>query len=854
MDLVTPIRGVLSQTRRDSDVVLKVKAGRQVSGALTKSGSLYTWGRCGKKSILGYPPSEGDDDSDGDAHASVVQSIPRIVSTIKHVVNFDFGIDHAAAVTEDGSLYTWGEGKFAQLGLDDLNSRISPTRVAFPDGVFIVDVGCGNRFNVCITTSGRVLSWGVGTLGQLGHDQKRRQRAPKEIEGLSNIIKVSCGQDHAMVLDGEGTVYSWGHAEYGCLGRKPKTGNTVPGVVPLDIPVSDISCGSKHNAVIVNDGRVFSWGLAGNGRLGLGPTRDKPFYETPQEVSATIIRECGGARSISCGHKHTACTTNNGIEILVWGCAEHSRLGVAVFSKGNTKHQNLVCDEPIKASMVFSGETQPYFTSVSCGNNHSLACDADGEMYSFGAALPSGNYGQVGTAQHRDEYLRIGRSKGRDDVASDADSESSSDSSGIGVMVPRHSLRPKQLLSVQNHGGSDPHPSLNSPASKQEVITASFHNSDHSDSDSSGVGELGDEHKISTMKRPKLLKVEGHGADPHPGLHTPTMREQGATEQPGNSEVAVLKKAVNALQKKLSLSNLKFGLRSIVQNLNKHHTVVLSNALHHWRLQVTVNCISEVAVGEFSRMRDDHDRLAPLLFRNAFFKCYVTLLRRGFNKLTQNWMVHNALEATRDARKNLEQKLAKLTGDQDRAKQRLHYNREILRSRLLKTSVRYGRDKIVAVISSRQKHSVRNTFARWKLHAQAKEHADSLRRGRLKLRVNMDRIEMDREKFEVAQQELASSRKMFGVFLAFHKWRQHRQRQMYAEEIAKVHGEREFLKRELSLLLQHMEELQEARNTARRVSLQRGSSMIKEVEEQIQQVTNASEKRKLRIEAWTGEY
>ena len=121
-----------------------------------------------------------------------------------------------------------------------------------------------------------------------------------------------------------------------------------------------------------------------------------------------------------------------------------------------------------------------------------------------------------------------------------------------------------------------------------------------------------------------------------------------------------------------------------MQSLNKHHTVVLSNALHHWRLQVTVNCISEVAVGEFSRMRDDHDRLAPLLFRNAFFKCYLTLLRRGFNKLMQNWMVHNALDATRNARKNLEQKLAKLMGDQDRAKQRLHYNREILRSRLLK--------------------------------------------------------------------------------------------------------------------------------------------------------------------------
>ena len=236
--------------------------------------------------------------------------------------------------------------------LDDLNSRISPTRVTFPDGVCIVDVGCGTRFNVCVTTSGRVLSWGVGTLGQLGHDQKRRQRAPKEIEGLSNIVKVSCGQDHAMVLNGDGIIYSWGHAEYGCLGRKPKTGNTVPGVVPLELPVSDISCGSKHNAVIVNDGRVFTWGLAGDGRLGLGLTRDKPFYETPQEVNSTIMSECGGAKSISCGHKHTACTTNNGKEILVWGCADDSRLGVAVFSKESTKNQNLVCYEPTKASIA----------------------------------------------------------------------------------------------------------------------------------------------------------------------------------------------------------------------------------------------------------------------------------------------------------------------------------------------------------------------------------------------------------------------------------------------------------------------------------------------------------------------
>ena len=47
MDAVTPIRGVARQVGKDGATVFKVKAGRQVSGALTKS--VIHLGRCGKK-------------------------------------------------------------------------------------------------------------------------------------------------------------------------------------------------------------------------------------------------------------------------------------------------------------------------------------------------------------------------------------------------------------------------------------------------------------------------------------------------------------------------------------------------------------------------------------------------------------------------------------------------------------------------------------------------------------------------------------------------------------------------------------------------------------------------------------
>ena len=56
---------------------------------------------------------------------------------------------------------------------------------------------------------------------------------------------------------------------------------------------------------------------------------------------------------------------------------------------------------------------------------------------------------------------------------------------------------------------------------------------------------------------------------------------------------------------------------------------------------------------------------------------------------------------------------------------------------------------------------------------------------------------------------------------------------MFTEKIKKVHDEREFLKHELSVLLQHMEDLKEARDVTRKTTLQRGGAMIREVMDQM---------------------
>lgn len=39
------------------------------------------------------------------------------------------GAEHTAAITEDGSLYGWGWGRYGNLGLGDRNDRLLPEKV-----------------------------------------------------------------------------------------------------------------------------------------------------------------------------------------------------------------------------------------------------------------------------------------------------------------------------------------------------------------------------------------------------------------------------------------------------------------------------------------------------------------------------------------------------------------------------------------------------------------------------------------------------------------------------------------------------------------------------------------------------
>jgi alpha-tubulin suppressor-like RCC1 family protein len=68
------------------------------------------------------------------------------------------GFYHSAAIKSDGTLWTWGQNTYGQLGDGTTVSKSSPVKVGF-DANWI-DVACGAFYTVGIKSNGEMWAWG----------------------------------------------------------------------------------------------------------------------------------------------------------------------------------------------------------------------------------------------------------------------------------------------------------------------------------------------------------------------------------------------------------------------------------------------------------------------------------------------------------------------------------------------------------------------------------------------------------------------------------------------------------------------------------------------------------------------
>jgi len=88
------------------------------------------------------------------------------------------------ALEQEGAVYTWGSGTFGQLGLDDRASRLEPNLVTHLDGLTIASISVGKEHSVALGGDGRIYTWGANRLGQLGHGDTQDRLLPTWVRRL----------------------------------------------------------------------------------------------------------------------------------------------------------------------------------------------------------------------------------------------------------------------------------------------------------------------------------------------------------------------------------------------------------------------------------------------------------------------------------------------------------------------------------------------------------------------------------------------------------------------------------------------------------------------------------------------
>ncbi|RLN86405.1 hypothetical protein BBJ28_00001901 [Nothophytophthora sp. Chile5] len=270
----------------------------------------------------------------------------------------------ALAAQDDGhSLFVWGrclprprsdqEGEEVYENPTELClTHMTPRRLRVQLTAPVLEVACGLRHALVLTSDGMVFSWGFNDHGQLGHgsaetlaartsgriryDSYYNERSGEDelllasptrllyFEGSAMqqaepiaVAQICCGDYYSMARSREGDVFTWGEASEGQLGHGdsheffqvaladrhlPSSSYTFlaqpePVLALSDVRVSHVACRGNHSvALSAEDSRLFEWGNWGTRRSG-----DSEHALLPEEATgASELR----LRQVAVGGQH----------------------------------------------------------------------------------------------------------------------------------------------------------------------------------------------------------------------------------------------------------------------------------------------------------------------------------------------------------------------------------------------------------------------------------------------------------------------------------------------------------------------------------------------------------------------
>jgi alpha-tubulin suppressor-like RCC1 family protein len=371
-------------------------------------------------------------------------NLKKNLSSLKNPLLVSSGANSSIAVFEGSQhqCYLWGEGFSSTISKLPLLYSISEHRR-------IVQVSCGYSHAGLITDDGKVFTWGQGEHGKLGHGSKQYVPIPKLVEKLADIIalQISCGGSHTAIIASEpdlifyvtlsslqnhispsrmdvnlddklmkcGKLYMCGLNKAGQLGlgdsssqsnsvkhlmRSTSSNRSSSSALPTlvshfdseNLVLAEVSCGLHHTLVIATSSyrleshrstSVYSFGFGDHGRLGLGDEDQRSY---PCKVKLPVGFN---AIQVSAGEQHSLC---RGISSCYsWGNNSMGQLGA-----GNPSS----LDQALEPVPIIMPEALR-IVSLVAGARHSSAITECGKVLLWGW----GEEGQLGQGTEKNSFF-----------------------------------------------------------------------------------------------------------------------------------------------------------------------------------------------------------------------------------------------------------------------------------------------------------------------------------------------------------------------------------------------------------------------------------------------------------------
>lgn len=267
---------------------LVVTAGYHNNLVLTEGGEVWSWG-WGAHGQLGLGDTQDRE---------LPTTIPQLSDL--DVIALSCGDRHSFAVSRIGKVYGWGSNEFGQLGCGRKgDTLLSPRLIAGLDGLVVTVISSGDRHSAAVTNTGSVYTWGCGSDGQCGHGTFNDAARPKLVESLvgKSVIDVKCGHNFTMVLTSSRELFAWGNNTYGQLGNNGNGKSPVPVQVIINSSarVASVACAHFHCILWMQIAETVKVPNSSTAIVRPAVTKGKKGEETADEGSAQIRKSLADA-------------------------------------------------------------------------------------------------------------------------------------------------------------------------------------------------------------------------------------------------------------------------------------------------------------------------------------------------------------------------------------------------------------------------------------------------------------------------------------------------------------------------------------------------------------------------------